>query len=141
MLFQASHIGLNLAEVPVRTNDKLRRSRLIRSTPQYLVHSFFTIIRAFATYRPIQFFAIPGGCSLFAGLLIGLRFLIFWMAGSGGGHVQSLILSALLIGIGAFLLVVSLVVDLITNNRKILEKINYRVKKMDYRSFSDSASG
>jgi glycosyltransferase involved in cell wall biosynthesis len=136
MLFQVSHIGLNLAEVPVRTNKKLRPSRLIRSTPQYLINAFFTIIRAFATYRPIQFFAIPGTCALFIGVLIGIRFLAFWFTGAGTGHVQSLILSALLVGIGFFLLVVSLIVDLIANNRKILENINFRVKKMDYNSAS-----
>ena len=66
------------------------------------------------------------------GFLIGIRFLVFFAQGEGNGHVQSLILSSTLLLLGFETLIVGLQADIIAANRKILEDIQYRIKKMDY---------
>ena len=64
-----------------------------------------------------------------AGGLLGLRFLYFYFTGGGGGHIQSVILAALLMGTGFFLIVVGLLADLISVNRKLLEKVDWRTRQ------------
>jgi hypothetical protein len=83
------------------------------------------------TYKPFRFFAIPGVIVFGLGILVGLRFLYFYFTGQGAGHVQSVILGALLVGTGFFILVVGLIADLISVNRKLLEKLDWRTSMME----------
>ncbi|HSL83999.1 MAG TPA: glycosyltransferase family 2 protein [Thermoanaerobaculia bacterium] len=129
-VIQAGQKGMAVASVPIRVNRQARPSRLIKSIPSYLRRSALTIVRIFMTYRPFRFFAVPGIVSLIAGFFIGVRFLYFFATGQGGGHVQSLLLGVLLLGVGFFLVVVGLVTDLIAVNRKLLEEIDYRVREL-----------
>lgn len=133
-IIQAGHNGIVLTSVPIRTNRQLRASRLIRSLGTYVRRQTLTLVRIFMTYRPFQFFAVPGAVLFAAGFSIGIRFLYFFARGDGSGHVQSLILGALLIGLGAGLVVVGLVADLISVNRKLLEDIDWRLKRMEHAS-------
>jgi len=129
-IIQAGQKGMAITHVPVRTNPYLRPSRLIKSTPGYILKSIMTIFRIFVTYRPFLFFTVPGMVSFGAGFLIGLRFLYLFLAGEGQGHVQSLILAALLLGSGFLLCLVGLLADLISVNRQLLEKLNWRIQEM-----------
>jgi hypothetical protein len=63
--------------------------------------------------------------------VIGVRFLVFFLAGSGGGHVQSLILASLLMGMGFQVVLLGVLADLIAVNRKLLEKLNWRTQKIE----------
>jgi glycosyltransferase involved in cell wall biosynthesis len=126
-IIQAGQKGMAITSVPIRTNEPLRPSRLIRNLPQYLRRSLLTILRIFVTYRPFEFFALPGAVAFLAGFLLGLRFLYYFWIGQGTGHVQSVILSALLLGTGFFLVVVGLLADLIATNRKLLEKLEAKL--------------
>lgn len=130
-IIQAGQKGMAVTSVPVRTNEDLRPSRLVKSIPSYIQRSILTIIRIFMTYKPFRFFAVPGAVSFSLGMLLGLRFIFFYFTGEGGGHIQSVILSALLLGAGFFLIVIGLVVDLISVNRKLLEKLDWRMQKME----------
>lgn len=130
-IIQAGHKGMAVTSVPVRTNVRLRPSRLMRSLPAYLRRQVLTILRIFVTYRPFFFFATLGLLVFGAGLLISLRFLYFFVTGDGSGHVQSLILSALLMGSGFFLGLVGLLADLISVNRKLLEDLDARLREME----------
>ncbi len=132
-IIQAGQKGLAITSVPVRINENLRLSRLIKDIPNYIMRSTLTIIRIFMTYRPFRFFAVPGIISFTLGMLISLRFLYFYFTGNGSGHVQSLILAALLLGTGFFLSVVGLLADLISVNRKLLEKLDWQMKKIEER--------
>lgn len=129
-IIQAGQKGMAVTHVPVRTNPYLRPSRLIKSTHRYILKSIVTIFRIFVTYRPFLFFTIVGMVSFGVGFLIGLRFLYLFLAGGGQGHVQSLILAALLLGSGFLLSLIGLLADLISVNRQLLEKINWRVQEM-----------
>jgi len=131
MIIQAGQKGMAIASVPIRINEDLRPSRLVKSIPNYILRSVFTIVRIFMTYRPFRFFAIPGIVSFGLGLLIGFRYLYFYFTGHGSGHVQSLILAALLLGAGFFLGVIGLLADLISVNRKLLENIDWRLQQIE----------
>jgi len=132
-LIQAGSKGLSVQYVPVRTNPQKRPSRLIRSLPEYLVLSTITIIRSYAMYRALRFFTIIGGLFLLAGLFLGFRFLyIHFILRTGGGNLQSLLLMAVLLIVGFQILLIGLLADLISFNRKILEEVLYRLRKSDY---------
>jgi glycosyltransferase involved in cell wall biosynthesis len=130
-IIQAGQKKMAVVSVPVRVNEDIRPSRLVRSVPNYISRSVLTIGRIFMTYQPFWFFTIPGAASFGLGLFLSLRFMYFYLTGHGTGHVQSLILASLLLGTGFFLLVAGLLADLISVNRKILEKLDWRVQKME----------
>ena len=130
-VIQAGHKGMAITSVPVRTNPELRPSRLFGSTLGYVFRQALTIVRIFMTYRPFAFFAVPGVLTFLAGFAGGARFLYYYLAGQGGGMIQSLILSALLMGSGFFLVVVGLLADLAAVNRKLLEGVDWRLRKLE----------
>lgn len=130
-IIQAGYKGILVSSVPIRTNDYQRPSRLITSTPVYISRSILTIIRIFITYRPFIFFMVAGLTSLSLGVIAGLRFLYYYLTGEGVGHIQSVIFSALLSGTGFFLIVVGMIADLNSVNRKLLEKMDWRVRKIE----------
>ncbi len=130
-LIQAGQSNMAVVSVPIRTNADLRPSRLFKSIRGYVSRSAATIARIFMTYRPLQFFGIPGISLCLASLFICLRFLVFYLAGGGSGHIQSLILAGILMGAGLLAVVVGLVGDLIAVNRKLLEKINWRMHQLE----------
>ncbi len=128
-LIQAGARRTAVAYVPVRTNPPTRPSRLMHNLPHYLANSTATIVRAYTLYRPLRVFTIIGAVALTIGTLIGLRFLYFYLQGAGNGHVQSLIMAAVLLILGFQTLLIGLVADLIGANRKIMEEILYRTRR------------
>jgi glycosyltransferase involved in cell wall biosynthesis len=130
-IIQAGLKGMAVASVPVRTNAQLRPSRLVSGMGSYVGRQVLTMMRVFMTYRPFRFFAVPGAIAFAVGFSLGLRFLYFLFTAGGQGHVQSLILAALLMGMGFFLAVIGLLADLIAVNRALLEGIDWRVKRME----------
>jgi glycosyltransferase involved in cell wall biosynthesis len=130
-LIQAGNRGVAVAYVPVRTNPQTRPSRLIRSIPHYLTYSGSTIVRAYTMYRPLRVFSSVGGLLILAGLVLALRFLYFYLIGQGGGHIQSVILSAILFIVGFQILLIGLLADLISGNRKIMEEVLYRLRRVE----------
>lgn len=130
-LIQAGYNRLPVEFVSIRTNDPIRPSRLIRSIPHYLSNSSATIVRAYTMYRPLRVFSIIGALLLLGGLIGGLRFLYYYLIGMGGGHIQSLILSAILLIVGFQIFLIGLLADLIGFNRKIMEEVVYRLRRME----------
>ena len=130
-IIQAGQKGMAITSVPVRTNPYVRSSRLFGNLPSYIRRQVSTIFRIFMTYRPFRFFAAPGIFLFLAGLLISLRFLYFYITTGGAGHVQSLILSAMLMGGGFFLIIVGLLADLIGVNRNLLERLDWKVHEIE----------
>lgn len=131
-IVQAGRNKMALTSVPIRTNGELRPSRLFNSMFGYVKKSMITIIRAFLMYRPLMFFASLGSIMTLIGVGVGVRFLCFWFSGNGAGHIQSLILASMMIILGVMTIIVGLQGDIIAANRKLLEDIQYHVRKMDY---------
>lgn len=131
-IIQAGWNRTAMTSVPVRTNPELRPSRLFKSMGRYIKRSATVILRSFAMYKPMRFFGMIGGVFFLLGLILGVRFLwIFLATGSGSGHIQSLILCAVLLMIGVQAFLTGVLADIISDNRKLLEDVQYRVRKME----------
>ena len=131
-IVQAGRNKMAITSVPIRTNPELRKSRLFNSMFGYIKKSMLTIIRAFMMYKPLRFFTIIGSTIFLIGLILGIRFLVFVFMGESGGHIQSLILASTLLLLGFQTFISGLQADLIASNRKLLEDIQERVRRLDY---------
>lgn len=131
-LIQAGQKNMSVLSVPIRTNGFLRPSRLMSSIPSYIKKSVATIIRIFVVYKPFRFFLTLGLISLGLGGIVSLRFLYFFFSSGGGGHIQSLILASILLGTGFQILLVAFLSDLLSVNRRMMEDVQYRLKKVEY---------
>lgn len=131
-IIQAGRERIPMDSVDIRTNAELRPSRLFSSMFGYVKRSMVTIVRAYAVYRPLAFFSAIAAVPTLIGFLIGVRYLYFMAVGRSGGHVQSLILASLLIMIGFLTFVVGFLADTLSATRKILEDVQYHVRKIDY---------
>src|SRR5215213_4047754 len=84
-IIQAGQKNMAIMSVPVRVNEDLRPSRLLKSIPSYIQRSIGTMIRIFVIYRPFSFFVALGGTLFALGFLIGLRFIFYYLTGDGEG--------------------------------------------------------
>ncbi|MGN0495209.1 MAG: glycosyltransferase family 2 protein [Lachnospiraceae bacterium] len=131
-IVQAGREKIAQTSVPIRTNEELRPSRLFSSMFGYVKKSMVTIIRAFMMYKPLKFFTIIGIIPFLLGVGLGLRYVIMLCIDGADGHVQSLILASILILMGFMTIIIGLQADIIARNRKLLEDIQYHVRKLDY---------
>jgi glycosyltransferase involved in cell wall biosynthesis len=122
-LIQAGRMGMTVAWVPVRTHPATRPSRLLRSMGSYVIRSLWTIVRIFVLYKPLRFFAMVGAIVAVPGLLLGLRFLYFYLSGQGEGNIQSLILVAILMIASIVIFAAGVLSDLIAANRVLMAEI------------------
>jgi glycosyltransferase involved in cell wall biosynthesis len=130
-LIQAGARGMKVVFVPVHTNPQTRKSRLIRSMPSFLALQAVTILRFYTMYRPLRVFMTAGAVSIAMALALGARFLFFYAAGRGAGHVQSLILAAVFSIIGFQVCLIGLIADLVSLNRRMIEETLYRVRQTE----------
>ena len=132
-IIQAGQKNMAITSVPVRVNKDLRPSRLVRSIPAYIAKSILTIVRIFVAYKPFRFFMTMGLLLFASGFIIGLRYLYYLFRNGGEGHIQSLILASILLGIGFQTMLVAFLADLQAVNRRLMEDVQYRLKKMQYK--------
>ncbi len=130
-ILQAGAKGLLIDSIPIQTNHVLRKSRLIRSLRSYLAFSAATIIRIFTMYNPLRVFVDIGGIFILISLALAARFLYFYFFEVGRGLIQSLIFAAAFASIGMMILLVGVLADLIQFNRRLLEEILERVRKLE----------
>ena len=130
-LIQAGALGLRVASVPIEARPTDRPSRLMRNIPDYLVHSGATILRAYATYRPLAVFSAVGLLFILAGGAGILRFLYYWVTDAGAGHIQSLVLSGAVFAAGFSVLLTGILADLIASNRRLTEEVLVRLRRLE----------
>lgn len=131
-IVQAGRNKIAQTSVPIRTNGELRPSRLFNSMMGYVKKSMVTILRAYIMYSPLKTFSIIATIPFLIGLAIDIRYLIFFFNSDGAGHMQSLMLGSTLMMMGFMTFVIGLLSDITAKNRKLLEDIQYHVRKMDY---------
>jgi glycosyltransferase involved in cell wall biosynthesis len=125
-LIQAGSRGLRVTSVRVRANETRRRSRLFRSMGRYVLVQGANVLRITALYKPLKFFSAAAVPFLLAGLALGIRYLVFLLGPRPGGHVQSLILAAVLVLVGVLIFLLALLADLVSINRRLLEELKLR---------------
>jgi glycosyltransferase involved in cell wall biosynthesis len=130
-IIQAGKNKLAITHVPVRTNPRVRPSRLFDSLFAYVKASGATIVRIYAMYEPLKVFSYIGASIFTIGLAITARFIYYYLTGTGRGHVQSLIIAAVLMIVGFQVLLIGLVSDMISGNRKLLEDLMYRIRSLE----------
>ncbi len=130
-IIQAKTKGLHIVSVPIRVNSNYRKSRLVKNIFSYIQKNSFTMLRMFIIYRPFRFFALIGGFILFLGLLLLSRFLFLYIMDNGNGHIQSLIVSSILVMTGVQTLIFGVLADLLSINRKLIEDVQVRTKKLE----------
>ena len=127
-IMQARAKGLVIDCVDIDVNPELRKSRLFNNMFQYIRRSIFTMLRMFIIYRPFRFFIVLGLLFFLSGLILGVRCLYYYSIGDGIGHIQSLILTAILLIFGVQVSLIAVLSELLSINRKLLEDIQFRVK-------------
>jgi glycosyltransferase involved in cell wall biosynthesis len=130
-LIQCGHRGIAVDSVSISTHPTPRPSRLFGSTLEYVWRSVWTILRIHAWHAPLSLFWSAGALLGAAGTLLGVRFLSFYLRGDGSGHVQSLLLGAVLMVVAAQLLLTGLLADLVATNRRSNEELLYRARRRD----------
>ncbi|MFQ6109938.1 MAG: glycosyltransferase family 2 protein [Candidatus Aminicenantales bacterium] len=130
-LIQAGKMNLAVKSVPIQTNVTPRKSRLFRNILSFLVNSASTILRTYAMHEPLRIFLSLAAVFFLLGLIPGIRFLVFFFSGRPGGHIQSLILSAILLILSFLMVVMAILSDLISSNRKIIEEALWRIRRME----------
>lgn len=131
MIIQAGQKGMAITSVPIRTNQFLRPSRLIKSIPIYIQRSIFTIFRIFMLYNPLRFFVALGTAPFVLGLLLSFYWLYLFLIGYDKPRIPTLILAAIMILIGVQLWIFGLVADLMAANRQLLEDIQLRLRRSE----------
>lgn len=131
-IVQAGRERMGITSVPVRTNGELRPSRLFHSMWGYVKRSMLTILRAFLTYQPLEAFTLLSIPPVLFGVALIIRYAVFRANGEGAHHIHSLIISAMAIIIGALILTIGLLADTISANRKILQDVQFHVKRLEY---------
>lgn len=137
-IIQAGQKNFLIESVPVRVNEDLRPSRLVKSVPAYVRKSMTTIVRMFVVYRPFRFFMVLGSLLFMAGFSIGARFLYYYLSGAGSGKVQSLILAAVLLMMGFFTMQLAFVTDLLSVNRRLLEELQAYQRREAFSAAAES---
>ena len=136
-LVQAGYKRLRVVSIPVRINPPTRPSRLVRSTPHYVLQSLITLARVAVIYRPFRAFALPAALSASIGAALVARFVYYYVTQAGtAGHIQSLIIAAMLVLIGGLLLTLGILADLLSVNRRILEEVQAAAREAGWRDGS-----
>jgi glycosyltransferase involved in cell wall biosynthesis len=133
-IIQAGQSNLRVASVPIRTNQDLRPSRLVKSISSYVKRSLLTIFRVFVTYRPMFVFFWLALLLAVPGVAVTARFVYHYVNGEGDGHLQSLVLATLMIILAALAGMFGLLADLIATNRKLLERIRRQLQETHHSS-------
>ncbi|MEO6214020.1 MAG: glycosyltransferase family 2 protein [Vicinamibacterales bacterium] len=130
-IIQAGKKRMAIAHVPVQTNPRTRDSRLFDSIFGYIKRSSATIVRIYTMYEPLKVFTYLGSFIFAVGFLGGVRFLYYYFQNEAFKHLGSLIASSVLMIVGFQVLVIGLLADVISGNRKLLEDLLYRMRSLE----------
>lgn len=129
-IIQAVAKNLTIINIPIEFRErKAGKSKLIRNIFTHIRTSLLIIIRTIVLYKPLKILFYTGTIIILPGIFLGIRFLYYYLSTGGAGKVQSLILASTLVIIGFMIIVLGLIGDLISANRRMNEEILYRIKK------------
>ena len=129
-IIQTGQMQLVVKSVSIRTNEKLRESRLINNLLQYISKSLVTMLKIFTIYQPLKVFAWLGGTFFLAGVILGLRELYIQFYGTMEERHFALLCAILLI-FGFNFIILGLLAELISSNRHLIEDILLKMKRRE----------
>jgi glycosyltransferase involved in cell wall biosynthesis len=130
-IIQAGKMTVAVTDVPIRTNAKTRESRLFKSMGQYVRRNTVSIFRIYSMYEPLKVFMTAAAIVGILAVAVWTRFLVSWVQGEGAGHVQSLILGAVLFNAAVVLGALGIIGDLLSGQRIMLQRIFERVRRLE----------
>lgn len=130
-IIQAGKLLVAIDHVPIRTNPKTRESRLFPSMWAYVRRNAISIFRIYAQYEPLRVFWSLAAVMGLAALALWIRFVVSYAEGSGRGHVQSLILGAVLFIAAVVLWALGVIGDLLAAQRVMTQKTFERVRRIE----------
>jgi glycosyltransferase involved in cell wall biosynthesis len=131
-IIQAGKMLIAVDHVPVKTNDKLRESRLFPSMWSYIRRNGVSIFRIYSMYEPLRVFMMGAILiGLVAAVVWGRFFYFYLFADDGKGHVQSLILGAVLFNAAMLLAALGVIGDLLSGQRIMLQRTFERVRRIE----------
>ncbi len=130
-LIQAGHKNLTVVSVATGANPGTRPSRLFRSIPRFVASTAATMVRTYTMYRPLALYSSAGFLLALVGVAPIVRFLWFYLAGEGSGHVQSLVLGGSLLVLGFVTFLIGVVADLVAVNRRLIELTIEKVRQLE----------
>jgi hypothetical protein len=131
-IIQAGKQFIAVDHVPIRTNPKTRESRLFPSMWSYVRRNGLSIFRIYTRYEPLKVFMTAAMLVFLAAFIIWARFLYFYIVeDEGAGHVQSLILGAVLFNAGMLLAALGILGDLLSANSTMLQRVFERVRRIE----------
>ena len=126
--------GKNLVatdHVAIRTNPKTRESRLFPSMWSYVRRNGLSIFRIYSMYEPLRVFMFAAAIVGIAAAIIWGRFAYFYLSGEGAGHVQSLILGAVLFIAAVQLAALGVIGDILAGQRVLQQRTLERVRRVE----------
>ena len=131
-LIQAGKMLVAVDEVPIGTNPQTRESRLFRSTGAYVRRNGLAILRIYARYEPLRAFSTAAAVVLVLAFAAWLPFLVDWIFnGDSTGHIQSLILGAVLFIAAVQLFALGVIGDLLAGQRVMTQRVFERVRRVE----------
>jgi len=131
-LIQAGKMLVAIDQVPIGTNEPLRRSRLFPSTSTYVRRNALAIFRAYAMYEPLRVFTTAAVVLAIAALAAWTPFLAEWiLEGDSSGHIQSLILGAVLAIAAVQLFALGVIGDSLAGQRVMTQRALERIRRVE----------
>jgi glycosyltransferase involved in cell wall biosynthesis len=133
-IIQAGKLLVAVDHVPIRTNSETRPSRLFPSMSAYVRRNTIAIFRIYSQYEPLRVFMGAAAIVGLAAAVVWGRFAYFYFAGNGKGHVQSLILGAVLFNAAMVLAALGVLGDLLSAQRVMIQRTFERVRRIELKT-------
>jgi glycosyltransferase involved in cell wall biosynthesis len=130
-IIQAGKTLVAVTHVPIRTNEKMRESRLFPSTSAYVRRNTVSIFRIYSMYEPLRVFMVAAAICGLATAIIWGRFVYAYAQGDGAGHVQSLILGAVLFIAALLLAALGVIGDLLAAQRTLTQRLLEHTRRIE----------
>ncbi|HEV7806404.1 MAG: hypothetical protein QOK16_1299 [Solirubrobacteraceae bacterium] len=131
-IIQAGKLLVAVDHVAIGTNPKTRESRLFPSMWAYVRRNSVSIFRIYTQYEPLKVFMTAAAVIGLIAFVVWGRFAYFYLvAGEGKGHVQSLILGAVLFNAAMVLAALGVIGDLIAGQRTLVQRTFERVRRIE----------
>ncbi len=129
-IIQAKSKNLTIKNIDIEVNEQNnRKSKLVKNNFNYIIKQGINLIRFFIIYSPVKFFGIISLVLFSIATIIGVRFLYFFFNNGGKGHVQSLILCAIIFILSFIIANIAILSDILSINRKVSENIQEKLRQ------------
>jgi glycosyltransferase involved in cell wall biosynthesis len=131
-IIQAGKMLVAVDHTPIHAREVERPSRLFgHSMWGYVRRNAVAIFRIYSMYEPLRVFMMAAGIVGLAAAAIWIRYLVFLINGNGSGHLQSVIVGAVLVIAAVQLAALGVVGDILAGMRTLQQRTLERVRRVE----------